>query len=360
MPQTAIIKQKKERSINNAFASHYAKSMFLTVSALILLSFIGTRMFTHIDLNLYGYMVGTIVFIGGFFYRFIAWGERPPTKIFIKKGLKLLFRPTTAKTSVDHLAIYNFIWNRGIYRWTQHILIGWGCILSCFVTFPLVFGWMYFTMEENGYYTVVALGMNILHVKADGVLAFFFYNALNFTAVMVIIGVCMALYRRLKNMQARAEQKFMYDFLPLYLLLLVAITGLLLTFMNIFLHGQGQPIMSLIHQYAVIVTLIYLPFGKLAHIPFRPLSVFVKNYREHYAKRSMKECKVCSESFVSTEQSNDVREVLGTNDIHFDMEDGFNLAELCLPCRRKYRISRFSGIATHEIKVKETNQNAKG
>ena len=45
-------------------------------------------MFTHIDLNLYGYMVGTIVFIGGFFYRFIAWGERPPTKIIIKKGLK--------------------------------------------------------------------------------------------------------------------------------------------------------------------------------------------------------------------------------------------------------------------------------
>lgn len=360
MPETVAINQKKGRSINDAFASHFAKSMFLTVSALIVLSFIGTRMFTHIDLNLYGYMVGTFVFIGGFFYRFIAWGERPPTKIFIKKGLKLLFRKSTPKTSVEHLATYNFIWNRGIYRWTQHVLIGWGCVLSCFVTFPLVFGWMYFTMEENGYYTVVALGINIMSVKADGIIAFFFYNALNFTAIMVIAGVCMALYRRLKNMQARAEQKFIYDFLPLYLLLFISITGLMLTFMNVFLHGEGQPIMSLIHQYSVIITLIYLPFGKLAHIPFRPMSVFARNYREHYAEQSMKECKVCGDSFVSTEQSNDVREVLGVNDIDFNMKDGFNLAELCLPCRRKYRISRFSGIPTHEIKVKEANQNAKG
>ena len=100
--------KKTERSINHAFASHFAKSMFLTVLGIVVLAFIGTRMFTHVDLNLYGYMVGTIVFIGGFFYRFIAWGERPPTKIFIKKGLKFLFRKSTPKTAVEHLAIYRF------------------------------------------------------------------------------------------------------------------------------------------------------------------------------------------------------------------------------------------------------------
>jgi nitrate reductase gamma subunit len=317
-------------------------------------------MFTHIDLNLYGYVVGTVVFIGGFFYRFISWGERPPTKIFIKKGIKLLFRKSTPKTSVEHLATYNFIWNRGIYRWTQHVLIGWGCILSCFVTFPLVFGWMYFTMEENGYYTVVAMGLNVMKVKADGIISFFFYNALNFTAIMVIIGVCMALYRRLKNMQARADQKFMYDFLPLYLLLFISITGLLLTFMNVFLHGAGHSIMSLIHQYSVIITLIYLPFGKLAHIPFRPISVFARNYREYYSEKSMKKCKVCGDQFVSIEQSNDVIQVLGVNNIEFQMDEGFHLAELCLPCRRKYRIAKFSGNQTHKVKIKEANQNAKG
>lgn len=360
MQKKTVNNQKHQRSINNAFASHFAKSMFLAVSGLAILTFIGTRMFTHVDLNLYGYMVGTIIFLGGFFYRFISWGERPPTKLLIKKGMKLLFRKSTPKTTVNHLAVYEFIWNRGIYRWTQHILIGWGCILACLVTFPLVFGWMYFTMDDTGYYNIILMGMEIMTVPADGIIANLSYNALNITALMVIAGVSMALYRRIKNMQARAEQTILYDFLPLYMLLLISITGLALTFMNVFLHGVGQPIMSLIHQWSVIITLIYLPFGKLAHIPFRPLSIFARNYREHYAEQSMKKCNVCGNEFVSDEQSKDVVAVLGINQIEFQTKEGYHLAELCLPCRRKYRIAQFSGFPTHDVKVKEANQNAKG
>jgi len=346
--------------MDRAFASKFAKSVFLTVCGLIILMGIGSRLFTHVDLALYGYMMGTFVFICGFFYRFIAWGERPPTKIILKKGIKLLFRKSTPQTTAEHLVTYRFIWNRGWYRWTQHVLLGWGCILSAFVTFPLVFGWMYFTMGENGTYTVVGFGLNLMKIKADGLLGFLFYNALNITAFMVIGGVCMALYRRLKNMQARAEQTLVYDFLPLYLLLFVSLTGLLLTFCNIFLHGHGHPIVTLVHQWSVIVTLIYIPFGKLAHIPFRPMSVFARNYREHYAEQSTKSCKVCGNGFVSSEQSDDVIAVLKVNDIEFKMDEGFHLAELCLPCRRKYRMSRFTGIPTHQIRVKEANQNAKG
>ncbi|KAA9022576.1 hypothetical protein [Niallia endozanthoxylica] len=359
--QTKVeINKKVEKSIDHAFASRFAKSMFIAICGLAVLSFIGTRMFTHVDLNLYGYMVGTIVFLGGFFYRFIAWSERPPTKVLINKGIKLLFRKSTVKTSVEHLATYRFIWNRGIYRWIQHMLIGWGCVLAILVTFPLVFGWMYFTMDDNGYYNIILMGIQIMTVPAEGIVANLSYNALNISAVMVILGVCMAIYRRLKNMQARAEQKFLYDFLPLYMLLLVSVTGLALTFMNIFLHGAGQPVMSLIHQWSVIITLIYLPFGKLAHIPFRPMSVLTRNYREHYAEQSMKQCKVCGDEFVSVEQLNDVIEVLLVNEIEFQTQEGYHLAELCIPCRRKYRIAQFSGFPTHEVKVKEANQNAKG
>ena len=234
-------------------------------------------MFTHVDLNLYGYMVGTIVFIGGFFID-LSHGEKDrQPKSFIKKGLKLLFRKSTAKTSVNHLAIYNFIRNRGVYRWVQHILIGWGCVLACFVTFPLVFGWMYFTMDDNGYYTIVLLGMNVMKVKADGIIAFFSYNALNISAIMVIAGVCMALYRRLKNMQARAEQKFMYDFLPL---VFIVIYFNYRTFINVYEHCLAwhgcSRIMSLIHQFSVIVTLIYLPFRKTRSYSFSPDECFCK------------------------------------------------------------------------------------
>lgn len=346
--------------MSRAFSSRFAKMYFATVVALIIAMYIGSRFFTHIDLGLYGYMVGTVVFIGGFFYRFIAWAERPPAKLIIIKGLRLLFRRNTPKTSVEHLATYRFIWNRGVYRWTQHVLLGWGCILSAFVTFPLVFGWMYFTMDNNQTYTVVGFGINLMKIDAEGWIAFLFFNALNITAFMVIAGACMALYRRIGQMQARAEQSFVYDFLPLYLLLFISITGLMLTGANIFLHGWGHPVITVIHQWAVIITLIYLPFGKLAHIPFRPMSVLAKSYREHFAEKQMKACKVCGTGFVSLEQSNDVIGVLQQNNIAFNMDEGFNLAELCLPCRRKYRMSRFSGIQTHEIRVKEANQNAKG
>jgi nitrate reductase gamma subunit len=305
-------------------------------------------------------MVGTLVFIGGFFYRFIAWAERPPAKRIIKKGLRVLFRKSTVKTSTEHLATYRFIWNRGVYRWTQHILLGWGCLISAFVTFPLVFSWMYFTMAENGKYTVVLFGVNLFQMKADGLLAYLFYNALNITALMVIAGCSMALFRRIKNRQARSEQTFLYDFMPLYLLLFISLTGLQLTVHNMFLHGWGHPVISLVHQWAVIITLLYLPFGKLAHIPFRPVSVLARNYREHYAEQGMKSCRVCGTEFVSQEQAGDVVDVLEGNGLSFFMPEGYHLAELCLPCRRKYRIARFSGAPTHLIPHKEANQNARG
>lgn len=346
--------------MNRAFASKWARNVFLTACGLLAMIYVGSRFFTHIDLALYGYMVGTIVFIGGFFYRFMAWGERPPTKLILKKGIKLLFRKSTPQTATDQLLVYKFIWNRGWYRWLQHILLGWGCLLSCCVTFPLVFGWMYFTMDDNGYYNVVGFGLDLMRVKADGIIAFLFYNALNITAFMVIAGVCMALHRRLRSMQARAEQSFAYDFLPLYLLLFISITGLILTFNNIFLHGFAHPVMSMIHQWSVILTLIYLPFGKLAHIPFRPMSVLARNYREHYGETAPKPCKVCGTHFVSEEQSQDVVDVLKQSNLEFVTEEGYHLAELCLPCRRKYRMSRFTGVPTHHIRVKESNQNARG
>lgn len=170
----------------------------------------------------------------------------------------------------------------------------------------------------------------------------------------------MALYRRLKNMQARAEQTFFYDFLPLYMLLFVSVTGLALTGVNMFAGGFGHPVLTIIHQFAVIVTLIYLPFGKLAHIPFRPMSVLARNYREHYGALEQKACKACGTGFVSAEQSADVVEVLAKNDLSFRTEHGYHLAELCLPCRRKYRMFRFTGIPTHQIDAKEANQHANG
>lgn len=360
MQSKNVMDESPSDAFRHVFASRFAMILFIIIAGLFTASFIGTRFFTHIDLNLYGYVVGTFVFAGGFVYRYLSWAERPPTKLFIKKGIKLIFRKSTPKTSVEHLVTHKLIWNRGLYRWTQHILIGAGCIIASLVTFPLVFGWMYFTMDLNGFYTIVFMGIDLIQVKADGFITFFFFNALNLTSFMVITGASMAIYRRMKNMQARAEQTYLYDFLPLHLLLFVSITGLLCTFSTLFLKGFGHPSMSLIHEFSVIITLIYLPFGKLAHFPFRPMSVLAKNYREHYLEQAPFTCKICGDAYVSTEQAQDVISVLAENNIDFEQDTGAHLAEMCLPCKRKYRIAQFSGIPTHLIKHKEANQDAGG
>ncbi len=73
-------------------------------------------MFTHVDLNLLWLYGGTFIFIGVSFTDLSLGKGR--NKGFIKKGIKYLLRRSTPKTTVEHLATYNFIWNRGIYRWT--------------------------------------------------------------------------------------------------------------------------------------------------------------------------------------------------------------------------------------------------
>ena len=117
--------------------------------------------------------------------------------------------------------------------------------------------------------------------------------------------------------------------------------------------------MSLIHQFSVIITLIYLPFGKLAHIPFRPMSVFARNYREHYGEQAMKECKVCGDKFVSTEQSKDVIEVLGVNDIEFQTEEGFHLAELCLHAAGNTELPDFLDSPLTKLKLRRPTRMQK-
>ena len=48
-----------------------------------------------------------------------------------------------------HLLSQTFIARRSRLRWAMHQLIFWGCLLAAAITFPLVFGWIYFTSDPN-------------------------------------------------------------------------------------------------------------------------------------------------------------------------------------------------------------------
>ncbi len=77
------------------------------------------------------------------------------------------------------------------------------------------------------------------------------------------------------------------------------------------------------------------------------MSVFARNYREHYAEQSMKGCKVCGNEFVSTEQSKDVIEVLGRNDINSKQKKG-TISLKCAFVEENTGLPNFLGSLIHE------------
>jgi hypothetical protein len=84
-----------------------------------------------------------------------------------------------------------------------------------------------------------------------------------------------AMRQRMRDKGAAAVQLFREDILLLVLLFAVSLTGLLLTVSYTWLKGYGYDFLSLVHAITVIVTLLWLAFGKLFHIFQRPAQLGV-------------------------------------------------------------------------------------
>jgi hypothetical protein len=99
----------EDKVMNRAFASRFAKMYFSTVVILIIAMYIGSRFFTHIDLGLYGYMVGTVVFIGGFFLSLYRMGGTTASQVDYKKRTALAVSQKHTKNlggALGHLSFY--------------------------------------------------------------------------------------------------------------------------------------------------------------------------------------------------------------------------------------------------------------
>ena len=183
-------------------------------------------------------------------------------------------RPTLlVKELWSKIIAQGFILRRGRARWLTHMLIAWGCILAAAVTFPLVFGWLHFeqgAIAPEPTYRAFFFGFDVGEVPLAGPAAWFAFHALVVSAFMVIPGVMLAMWRRMREGGALAVQRFGRDFLPLVLLFAISITGLLLWVSYEWLHGYYYSVLAQIHAFTVIGTLIYLPFGKLFHVFQRP------------------------------------------------------------------------------------------
>src|SRR5262249_7877379 len=61
----------------------------LAVSAGI---WLGSRALTHFDAVLIWYAIGSVLAAFAVAYRFAVWAQRPPSRLYLKRGLQLLFR----------------------------------------------------------------------------------------------------------------------------------------------------------------------------------------------------------------------------------------------------------------------------
>src|SRR6185369_1146792 len=137
-------------------------------------------------------------------------------------------------------------------------------------------------------------------------IAFLIFHGLVWSALLVIAGVMLAMRRRMRDHGAAAVQRYAEDFLPLILLFAISITGLLLTASYTWMQGYGYDFLALLHAITVILTLLYLPFGKFFHIFQRPAQLGVSFYKDVAAKEGMAKCTRCEQEFAPLMQIEDL------------------------------------------------------
>src|SRR5215471_10978182 len=168
------------------------------VGALITLAaaaaiFLGSRGMVHFDPALTGYAAGTLLAVFAAGYRFTVWAQRPPSRMYFRRGLQLLFRSVASPAKNNNREQFNdstvqridaplshgagtlgfslarnfvaqeFIRRRGPFRWIMHLCLSGGCTLAFAITFPLVFGWVHFeSFQDNAeMYRVKVFGLGV-------------------------------------------------------------------------------------------------------------------------------------------------------------------------------------------------------
>jgi NNP family nitrate/nitrite transporter-like MFS transporter len=321
------------RSLDRKGVLAGAGAMLVLAAGIVL----GSRNLKHYDPILLTYTFGVLFSAFAVAYRYAVWMQRPPTKIWMRRGWELLRRGNVPanlifvfRAATVNLGAQRFIRKRSFARWLIHFLIAWGTMIAGAVTFPLVFGWLHFAtrLDDPETYRVLLFDLCVGEFSTRSLLRYVMFNLLNISAVMVITGVGLALHRRLRDAGSMSRQQFGNDIVPLLLLLAISLTGLMLTFSTHFLHGAGYTVLSLVHAVTVSATLLYIPFGKFFHIFQRPLHLAVILARRDDESAPQAVCRRCGGGFASAAHIADLKKGMA--------ESGFKLdLDLCPCCKRK-------------------------
>ncbi|HXH58174.1 hypothetical protein [Iamia sp.] len=323
------------------------------VAALVLLGLIwaGSSGLANFDSALIGYAVGIVALTYAIVARYARWLHMPSTRRYWRRGWQLAgswdsFRALPAllpRAVAGQLLAQGFIRRRGVLRWIAHQCLFWGVIGATLITFPLVFGWLAFKLEpgtEETYRTFV-FGMGTITFDATSFFGWSMFHALDYTAVLVLVGCAIFLWRRFRDRAVIAGQSFGYDMVPLLMLVVIAVTGLLLTASASLFEGSYYDFLVVIHMAAVVLSLVFIPFGKFFHVVQRPASVGIQMYAEVNSRAGRQPCARCGEPLAPEVFVHDLQATLAElgQDYRLDptTQPASHLTELCPRCKRVAR-----------------------
>src|SRR5215475_15474372 len=231
--------------------------------AVMAMIYLGSRGLRTFDWALATYATGTIFAVFAVVYRYAVWAQRPPTKMYLKRGVQTFMERSAAlprntgrlcRLLLDNFVLQKFITVRSKERWIMHACLSWGGMLAFALTFPLVFGWIHFeTLPADAEtYRVFLFGFVVEQFPIHGVRAFLHFNLLNISAVVMIVGLILSVKLRMSDRGELAIQSFADDVFPVLLLFAVAVTGLMLTVSSQAMAGYGFPFIGMAHAASVI------------------------------------------------------------------------------------------------------------
>jgi hypothetical protein len=318
-----------------------------TALGLGVLIFLGSRNLRTIDAALVGYTFATLFAAFGLGYRYSMWLQRPPTRMYWRRGWQAFFRRGHLGESLRHFLarfggvflLNRFIWKRSLSRGLTHMLLMWGCLLAAAITFPLVFGWIYFETLPGDFtrYRTFVLGFPAFAFEIHSLFGHLLFHGLVWSSLLVIAGVLLALRRRFRDHGALALQDFNEDLLPLFLLFAVSVTGLMLTVSYTWMRGYAYEFLAILHAVTVIFTLLWLPFGKFFHIFQRPAQLGVKFYKDVGREGEQAACARCGQAFATKMHVEDLMQV--EKELGYDYalpgDPAGHYQHICPACRRK-------------------------
>jgi len=198
------------------------------VAAIVL----GSRDLQNFDPALVIYTFAIIFAIWGVIYHYSVWIRKPPTYVYWQRGWQLFTDQGVLRSfgrivelAGTHLLVQTFIAKRSRLRWVMHQLIFWRCLLAVTITFPLVFGWIYFTSAPNDQMTYIThlFGYPAFSFRLQTFTALVLFHGLDISAFLVLGGT-QSLVQQIKMGKVNLNDPAV-TLAPLQLKAVVGVTG---------------------------------------------------------------------------------------------------------------------------------------